>query len=537
MTVTNSLGKLDVLIIGAGFSGIYQLYRLRELGFKVHLFEAGAGLGGVWHFNCYPGARTDTHCQIYQFTRDDLVKDWNWSELFPTWREMQRYFEYADKKLELSKDITFNSRVLSAEFDDTKKHWLVKAEGGLEIETSFLDINTGFGSKPHIPSFEGMDSFGGECHHTALWPQDGLSLTGKRVAVIGTGASGVQAAQEAGMYAKELTVFQRTPNLAIAMQQKSFTLEDNKKMKEEYPETFKMRGESFAGFGFDFIPKNATDVSPEERNETYEELWEAGGFRFWLAVFQDTLFVEESNKYAYNFWRDKVRARIKDPNIAEKLAPMEPPHPFGVKRPSLEQWYYDMFNQANVNLVDLNETPIQNFNHKGIITTDKEYEFDIIILATGFDAVTGGLTNIDIRNTNGKNFKQVWTEGVRTYLGVATSGFPNLFFGYGPQSPCAFCNGPSSAEYQGELIVNLLKHMRDKGFNRIEATPDAQEDWHKLICDFWESTLFPQAKSWYQGSNIPGKKVEPLNFPMGLPTYLEKFNNSVNNDYEGFNLS
>ena len=533
----NSLDKVDVLIIGGGFSGVYQLYRLRELGFKVHLLEAGAGLGGIWHFNCYPGARTDTHCQIYQFTRDDLWKDWNWSELFPGWREMQRYFEYVDKKLDLSKDITFNTRVRSAEFDQDGNYWLVKADGDLEIKASFLDINTGFGSKPYIPAFNGLDQFSGECHHTALWPQEGLSLTGKRVAVIGTGASGVQASQEASRFAKELTVFQRTPNLALAMQQQMLTLKDNENMKESYPETFESRGESFAGFGFDFIPKNATEVTAEERNKTYEELWQAGGFRYWLAVFQDTLFAEEPNRYAYDFWRDKVRERIKDPVVAEKLAPTDPPHPFGVKRPSLEQWYYDMFNQDHVNLVDLNETPIESFSKSGIITTDKEHQFDVIILATGFDAVTGGLTNIDIRNTEGKNFKDVWTDGVRTYLGVATSGFPNLLFGYGPESPCAFCNGPSSAEYQGELIVDILKHMRDKGLTRIEAVPSYQEDWHKELCDFWNATLFPKAKSWYQGSNIPGKKEEPLNFPMGLPTYIQKFKESADNGYSGFTLS
>ena len=529
--------KLDVLIIGAGFSGVYQLYRLRELGFKVHLLEAGKGLGGIWHFNGYPGARTDTHCQIYQFTRDDLWKDWNWTELFPGWREMQRYFEYVDDKLELSKDITFNARVRSAEFDQENNYWTIQADGDLKLQATFLDINTGFGSKPYIPAYKDLNLFSGECHHTALWPQEGLSLAGKKVAVIGTGASGVQASQEAARFAKELTVFQRTPNLALPMQQEMLTVEDNRKMKESYPETFESRGNSFAGFGFDFIPTNATEVTASERNKTYEELWSAGGFRYWLAVYQDTLFAEEPNKYAYDFWRDKVRARIEDPLIADKLAPIDPPHPFGVKRPSLEQWYYDMFNQENVSLVDLNETPIERFSASGLITTEKEHNFDVIILATGFDAVTGGLTNIDIRNTEGKNFKEVWKDGVRTYLGIATSGFPNLLFGYGPESPCAFCNGPSSAEYQGELIVDLLKHMRDKGLTKIEPIPSYQEIWHKELCDFWNSTLFPHAKSWYQGSNIPGKKEEPLNFPMGLPTYIEKFKESAEKGYEGFEFS
>ena len=532
-----SIGDVDVLVVGAGFSGLYQLYRLRDLGFNVHLVEAGSGLGGVWHWNCYPGARTDTHCQIYQFTRDDLWKDWNWSELFPSSGEVRKYFDYVAENLDLSRDISLDTRVRSAEFDEERNQWNVRLDGGSTVRTSYLDINMGFGSKPYIPAIEGLDTFGGECHHTALWPQQGLSLAGKRVGVIGTGASGIQVSQEASLDAKHLTVFQRTPNLAIPMQQKKLSEDDNRRMKEEYPETFKSRGESFAGFGFDFIPENATEVSPDERNATYERLWAAGGFRFWLATYQDTLFVDASNRFAYDFWRNKVRARINDPAVADKLAPMNPPHHFGIKRPSLEQWYYDMFNQDNVSLVDLNESPIKKVTPNGIVTSDGEHELDILILATGFDAVTGGLTNVDIRNTEGKNFAQVWSDGVRTHLGVATARFPNLLFGYGPQSPCAFCNGPSSAEYQGELIVQTLKHMRDKGLSRIEAVPAAQETWRTLIADFWASSLFPNAKSWYSGANIPGKHVESLNFPMGLPTYIQKYNESVDNGYEGFELS
>ena len=529
--------RLDVLVVGAGFSGVYQLYRLRALGFKVHLFEAGSGLGGIWHWNCYPGARTDTHCQIYQYSIDELWKEWNWSELFPSWQEMQAYFDFVDRKLNLRKDITFNTRVQSAEFDQSKREWVVRSIGNAPVRAQFMIVNTGFGSKPYIPKIEGMDKFKGECHHTALWPQKGLDLTGKRIAVIGTGASGVQAAQEAALSAKHLTVFQRTPNLALPMQQKKLTEEDNRRMKKDYPATFEARGSSFAGFGFDFIPKNATEVSDEERNATYESLWNAGGFRYWLANFQDTVFDEKSNQYAYEFWRNKVRARIKDPRLAEKLAPTKPPHPFGTKRPSLEQWYYEIFNQENVKLVDLNESPIQRITEHSIVTKDGEIEVDVIILATGFDAVTGGLTSIDIRNTEGKNFKQVWSDGVRTHLGIATAGFPNLLFGYGPQSPCGFCNGPTSAEYQGDLLIDLIKYLRDNKITRIEAVPQAQEEWRKLIADFWATTLFPRAKSWYQGVNIPGKPVESLNFPLGLPTYISKFKESAANGYSGFKLN
>lgn len=535
--MSTSNQTLDVLLIGAGFSGIYQLHRLRERGFNVRMFEAGSDLGGIWHWNCYPGARVDTDADIYQFSDERLWKEWSWSERFPGWAEMRAYFAFVDRKLDLSKDIKYNTRVQSAEFDQGRREWIVRSIGNAPVRARFLVVNVGFGSKPYLPKIEGMDTFKGECHHTGLWPQQGIDLAGKRVAVIGTGASGVQTAQEAALTAKQLTVFQRTPNLALPMQQRHLNDADNRRMREGYPAAFAARGSTFAGFDYDFLPKNATEVSAQEREAVYEQLWNEGGFRFWLAIFQDTLFVEEANDYAYQFWRKKVLERVKDPKVAEKLAPAKAPHPFGTKRPSLEQWYYEIFNQPNVSLVDLSESPILRLSERGIVTKDGETEFDVIALATGFDAVTGGLTSIDIRDAEGRNFKQVWSDGVRTQLGVATAGFPNLLFGYGPQSPCGFCNGPTSAEYQGDLLVELLSHLRDKGITRIEAEPQAQEEWRKLIAEFWANTLFPRANSWYQGVNIPGKPRESLNFPLGLPTYLAKFKESVDNGYAGFKLN
>jgi cation diffusion facilitator CzcD-associated flavoprotein CzcO len=536
--MNNSINEdLDVLLIGAGFSGLYQLHRLRELGFKVHLVDAGQDIGGIWHWNCYPGARTDTHCQIYQFSIEELWQEWNWKELFPDWSQMQEYFRFVDHKLDLSRDISYNTRVQSASFDEDKREWTVRSIGHQPIKARFVIANLGFGAKPVTPKIDGLSTFKGEWHHTALWPQAGVELAGKRVAVIGTGSSGVQVAQEAALNASQVIVFQRTPNLALPMQQKKLSEEDNRQMRPELPAAFERRGQCFAGFDFDFVPKNATEVTEAERNATYEELWNSGGFRYWLATFQDTYFDEKSNEFAYQFWRDKVRARIRNPKVAEKLAPDKAPHPFGTKRPSLEQWYYEIYNQDNVSLVDLNEAPIVRITENGIVTKDAEIEVDVIVFATGFDSVTGGLTSIDFRNHEGRNFKQVWSDGVRTQLGVATAGFPNLLFGYGPQSPCGFCNGPSSAEYQGDLLVELMSHLRSSRITRIEAEPAAQEEWRKLIAEFWASSLFPRAKSWYQGSNIPGKPVESLNFPLGLPTYIAKFKESAANGYSGFKLN
>ncbi len=532
-----AFNELDVLVIGAGFSGLYQLYRLRDLGFKVHLVEAGGGLGGVWYWNCYPGARVDTHCQIYQFSREDVWQDWDWSERFPGWEEMRRYFEHVDKKLDLSKDISFNTRITRAEFDENTRRWVFDTDSGVAYRTRFSVICTGFGSKPYLPEIKGRETFLGEAHHTALWPQEGLDFTGKRVGVIGTGASGVQVAQEAAKVAAHLTVFQRTPNMYLPMGQRKFDRADNVEMKRDYPASFQRRGECFGGFDFDFYPKSALELSPEERNAVYEKLWHAGGFHFWLGTFYDVFLDEAANRTAYDFWRDKVRPRIKDPALRDKLAPMEPPHPYAVKRPSLEQWYFDIFNYENVSLVSLKETPIEEITPTGIRTSAGDHELDIIVFGTGFDAVTGGLTSIDIHGTDGITIKQKWSKGVRTVLGVATAGFPNLLISYGPQAPTGFCNGPSSAEYQGECIVECLVHLRDNGLTRIEALPEAEEAWRVHVLELADATLFPKADSWYMGANIPGKPREILMYAGGLPKYLESFKACKEKGYEGFALS
>ena len=529
--------ELDVLVVGAGFAGLYQLDHLRKLGFKVQIFEAGSDLGGVWYWNCYPGARVDTWGPIYQYSRDDLWRDWNYSELYPAWDEVRAYFHYVDKKLDLSRDIRFNTRVTAAEFDEDRSQWVITADNGSVSRARFFVLCTGFGSKPYIPDLDGLGSFAGECHHTGQWPQDGLDLSGKRVGVIGTGASGVQVSQEASRVAAHLTVFQRTPNMALPMQQQSLDEQAQQRLKEGFPARFEKRGHTFAGFDYDFIGKSALEVSADERRNTYEDLWAQGGFVPWLATYQDVLFDERANLTAYEFWRDKTRARIKNPAVADKLAPMNPPHPFGVKRPSLEQHYFEAFNQDNVNLVDLRESPIQRITPVGVMTADATHELDVLVLATGFDAVTGGLTGIEIRGTQGKTIGQKWAHGVAAYLGVATAGFPNLLFVYGPQSPSGFCNGPTCAELQGERIVQCLEYLRDQGLTRIEPTSAADEAWREHCIESAAPSLFPRADSWYMGANIPGKPREMLNYPAGLPSYFEKWRECQAKGYEGFNLA
>lgn len=537
-TVDTTTEEFDVLVIGAGFAGIYQLDRLRDLGHSVKVYEAAPDLGGIWYWNCYPGARVDTEGPIYQFSYKDLWKEWEYSRLYPDWREVRAYFDFLEQKLDVKKDIRFNTRVTGADFDTERNQWVVQTDAGVTARCTYLVPCLGFASKPFTPEIPGLDSFRGICHHTAWWPQDGIDFSGKKVAIIGTGASGVQVTQEAAAEAADVTVFQRTPNLALPMGQRTLSPEDQAAIKEQLPERFDYRGNTFAGFDFDFEGRNATELSADERNAGYEELWRKGGFRFWLAIFQDTLFDETANDHAYAFWRDKVRARIHNPELAEKLAPTHPPHPFGVKRPSLEQNYYDVFNQDNVHLVDLGENPIDTVTATGIRTADGvEREYDVIVLATGFDSVSGGLTQLDIRGTDGSLLREQWAHGVDAHLGVATANYPNLLFLYGPQSPSGFCNGPTCAEIQGEMIVETLDHLLRSGSKRIEADPTADKEWSAHIAELVAPTLFPRAKSWYMGANIPGKPIQSLNYPGGLPLYRQRFAEAKSADYAGFTIT
>ena len=524
-----------MIIVGAGFAGLYQLHHLRSLGFQTILLEAGSDLGGIWHWNCYPGARVDSSVPVYEFSDPDIWEDWYWDEKFPDWQALRRYFHHVDKKWDLSRDIRFNTRVASALWEEDGCRWQVDTEDG-SLRSQFLVMCTGFAAKSYVPEIAGLEDFAGEWHHTAHWPQEGLDLAGRRVGVIGTGASGVQVIQEAAKVAAQVTVFQRTPILALAMQQRSLTHHEQDVAKLGYDSVFRFRTTTNSGFEYPGCGESALSVSAEERTATYERLWQEGGLTFWAGNFADMLRDERANRTAYDFWREKVRARIEDPIVAELLAPVEPPHPFGTKRPSLEQTYYNDFNRDNVSLVDLQATPLDRVTSDGIRTTEADYDFDLLVLATGFDAVTGGLVSIDIRGVGGQTLKETWSGGVRTHLGMATAGFPNLLYLYGPQSPSGFCNGPTCAEMQGDLVVGILTALRERGVNRIEATAEAEVEWRRLINTIADLTLFPQADSWYMGANIPGKPRELLNFP-GLQIYLQACKDSLDNDYEGFQLS
>ena len=531
------IDELDVLIVGGGFAGVYQLFRARELGFTARIHEAGAELGGIWYWNCYPGARVDTDCSLYQYSREDLWRDWNWKELYPSWEELRAYFRHVDRKLDLSKDVRFNTRVEAARFDEKERRWIVKSSDGSTVAARFITLCTGFAAKPFIPAFKGLDSFAGACHHTGLWPQGGLDFSNKRVGVIGTGCSAVQVIQEASREAAHLTVFQRSPVMAVPMYQRKLDVATQDVMKHDYAAKFRKRVTTYCGYDYEFIKHSAMSVSPEERLAIFEDLWANGKFLFWLANFEDVLSNQEANDAAYAFWRDKVRQRIKDPVLQEKLAPMKAPYPFGCKRVSLEQWYYDLFDQDNVELVDIKADPIQEITPQGVRTASGDHPLDILVMGTGFDAVTGGIMSIDLRNGDGPSLAEKWRSGVRSFLGLSTAGYPNLFILYGPQSPSGWSNGPTTAELQGDMVIRILEDLRAHGRTRIEATPAAEEAWRQHNIELANQTLIPTVDSWYTGSNVPGKPREILNYPGGLPTYSEKFRESADNGYVGFALS
>jgi cation diffusion facilitator CzcD-associated flavoprotein CzcO len=514
---------LDVLVIGAGFSGLYLLDRLRDLDFTVKAWDSADGLGGIWWWNCYPGARVDTTGALYQLAHKDVWKDFGFDELYPGYAGVREYFEHLDEKLDLVKDIEFGTLAAQAQWDDVAELWTVYSSEGRKQRARVVLVATGFGAKPLYPDIPGIDDFAGVCHHTARWPQDGVDLAGKRVVVLGTGASGVQVFQEAAKEAAEVTLFQRTPNLALPMCQRPLDDGDNEAIREGLPERFAVRVKTGAGLDFDFIPEDAFAVTEEERLATYERFWQGGGFPLWIGLYQDLLMDESANRTFYDFWRSKVHERVHDPETAELLAPATPPHPFGTKRPALEQDYFDLFNQDNVRLIDQNDEPILEVVAEGVVTKKGLIPCDVLVLATGFDNNRGGILGIDIQGVDGAKLREKWAQKIETFMGLSTAGFPNMMFLYGPQSPSGFINGPTSAEIQGEMVVGFLEHLRERGVTRFENTRESELEWTAHLDELFEDSLFTKARSWYWGANVPGKPAQMLNYTGGLPLYLEKW--------------
>jgi len=537
-TITGSsepVGQYDAIVIGAGITGLYQLIRLRELGLSVRVFEAGSGVGGTWYWNRYPGARFDSESYSYGYSfSKELLQEWEWKEHFSGQPENERYLNFVADKFDLRRDIEFNTRIASATYDESDNCWEIRTTEGKRARARFLITAVGVLSAPQMPKVEGLESYTGEWYHTGLWPKEPVSFAGKRVAVIGTGASAVQLITEIAKQVGHLTVFQRTANYCAPLHNGPIDRETQIEIKERYPEIFKRCRETFAGMLHDFDPRSALEVTPEERQATYEGLWTQPGFGKWLGTFRDVISNKEANDTMSEFVRNKIRERVKDPAVAEKLTPRD--HPFGTKRVPLESGYYEQFNRDNVLLVDLRETPIERILPNGIQTSDAAYEFDMIIFATGFDAVTGAFARMDIRGVGGRTLKDKWADGPRTYLGIQGAGFPNLFTLVGPHNGATFCNIPRCSEQNVEWVTECIQHMRAHNFKRIEPTPEAEDRWTEHVGETVANTLLPAVDSWFMGANTPGKKRTFLMYAGGTPAYRKKCDEVAANGYEGFKL-
>ncbi|KPI44383.1 Baeyer-Villiger monooxygenase [Cyphellophora attinorum] len=540
MPSAKDIEQVDVLLVGAGFASYTLLNRLRRLGYNVKIYEKGAASGGIWYWNCYPGARVDSDTPIYQLFDKELWSEWTFKDRYAGWQELRDYFQFVDKKWKISEHVTYNKHVDSAVFDEDRHQWLVETSDGSEIYANWFLPCIGFASRRYTPPFPGLGNFRGDIYHTAVWPQHGVNLKGKRIAEIGTGASGTQVIQEIGDKAKELTVYLRTPNMCLPMNQRKLDPEEEERKKKDgtYEAEIEKTRHTFAGFTYDFLKKKTMEDTPEDREKFYHKLLiEEGGFRFWLNTYDDMLFDKDANYEAYKFWRKSVLARLTDKKKAEILAPETPPHPWGTKRPSLEQRFYEVVDQPHVKIVDINKSPIQEVQEKGIVTKDEGLiEVDVIILATGFDSVTGSLAQLNIQGVKGGTIADHWKDGTKTSMGIAMPEFPNMFFLYGPQAPTAFSNGPSCTQFQAEWVEKVFKLIKEQGITRLESTQEEEDDWCRRMSEEWNKSLFPLAKSWYQGANIPGRKVEPLNWAGGMVAYVETLDKSISNDFQGWHV-
>ncbi len=525
----------EVIIIGAGVSGLYQLHKLRQLGFTVRVLEEGGGVGGTWYWNRYPGARFDSESYTYGYSfSEDILREWSWSEHFAGQPENERYFNFVADKLDLRKDIQFDTRVTAAHFRDDENLWVIETATGERLRGRFLITAIGILSAYQMPRIEGIADFQGQSWHTARWPKEPVDFRGKRVGVIGTGATGVQVIQEVAKTAGQLTVFQLDANWCAPLNNSRITEAEQAELKARYPELFQRCRDSSAGFIHQFDRRSIFEVSEEEREALFEKLYGEPGFGIWLANFHDTMTDERANALITDFIARKIRERVKDPKIAEALIPKD--HGFGMKRVPLETHYYEAYNQDNVALVDLRETPIERITPKGIQTTDREYELDVIIYATGFDAVTGAFKRIDIRGVDGQRLVDRWEGGPETYLGIQVSNFPNLFMLVGPHNGATFCNIPRCSEQNVEWVSACLQYLRDHGHERIEATPEAEAAWTEHVYDTVKHSLLAKADSWFMGANVPGKKRTFLLYAGGTDKYRQRCDEVAAAGYAGFRL-
>jgi cyclohexanone monooxygenase len=538
-TAQSTREHVDVLVVGAGLSGLYILYCLRERGLSARAFEAGSGVGGTWYWNRYPGARVDVESVQYSYHfSDELAQEWKWTEKFAAQPELLRYVNYVADRFDLRRDVKFDTRVTSAIFDDETNQWTLETDKGDVATAPYCIMATGSLSTPYRPPFPGLDDFHGDWYHTAMWPHEEVDFSGKRVGIVGTGSTGIQAIPVVAEQAKHLTVFQRTPNYTAparnrplaADEQSEFTAEHDK-WREEVKQTFA------AMTGFPLPTKYPYEDTPEQRRAYLETRWEEGGMpQSLLASYKGVNVDEQANRMIADFVRDKIREIVKDPEVAKILCPPDD-LPIGSKRPPIDTDYYDTFNRDNVTLVDVKKAPIERVTRDGIQTQDAHYELDAIIFATGFDAMTGTLLAIDIEVRDGDSLKNRWSDGPVTYLGLMVAGLPNLFMINGPGSPSVKANMIVALEQHVDWLMGLLDHLREAGLNRVEATDQAQSAWVEHAREVAEATLMPRADSWYVGANIPGKKRVYMPYFGGFDRYSALCDEIAADGYRGFRLS
>ncbi len=526
---------LDALIVGAGFSGMYMLHKLRGLGFNTRVVEAGSGVGGTWFWNRYPGARVDIQSLEYSFGFDEkLEAEWRWSERYAPQQELLRYAEHVAERFDLKRDIAFNTRVKAAHWDDAAQLWRAETDQGAAIACRHLILATGCLSIPTDVTFPGLETFTGAVYRTSRWPHEGVDFSGQRVGIIGTGSSAIQSIPILAAQASHLTVFQRTPNFSMPAHNGPIPDADFEAWARD-PRAYRAASrDTVGGFQNDAHGDQlATETAPEAVRAELERRWAWGGFRL-LGAFGDTAIDPAANRIVQDFIAGKIREQVSDPVVADRLTPKD--HPFGTKRPCVDTGYYATFNRPNVDLIDLRAEPLTGFTARGIETTQRQYEFDAVVLATGFDAMTGAIDRIDLRGQGGRQIKDHWAEGPRTYLGLMISGFPNLFTITGPGSPSVLTNMINSIEQHVEWIAECLVSLNQRQQTSIEASAEAEAAWCQHVAEAVAPTLLPQANSWYMGANVPGKPRMFMPYAGGLNTYAEICRQVAEKGYEGFIL-
>jgi cyclohexanone monooxygenase len=529
-------GTFDVVVVGAGFAGMYMLHRLRGLGLSVRVYEQGGDVGGTWYWNRYPGARCDVESMQYSYSfADELQQEWDWSERYAPQPEILKYAKHVADRFNLRADIQFNTRVDQAAFDESANQWSVTTSDGATVTAQFVILATGCLSNARMPDIKGFADFKGKVYHTGHWPHEPVDFTGLRVGVIGTGSSGIQSVPVIAEQASHLTVFQRTANFSIPARNAALTAEERQTFRSNYPEIRRFaREEARNGIYTDMPDRGALDDGDNERRARYESRWSRGGLTF-MSVYNDLALDKASNDTAANFVREKIAEIVKDPGTAKLLQPSS--HPIGTKRICIDSDYFAAFNRPNVTLVDIKSTPIEEILPNGVRTGAKDYEVDALVLATGFDAMTGSVAKIDIRGRNGRTLNQKWAEGPRTYLGLMSAGFPNLFIITGPGSPSVLSNMIVSIEQHVDWIADCIRYMRERDLDAMEASKVAEDNWVAHVNEVAHGTLYPQANSWYMGANIPGKPQIFMPYIGGVGVYRQICNDVAAKGYEGFAMT